>query len=86
VKINTRVHKVMDDGANPDHRAGPVPLREGVASTRVGLFGSVLVSYVILSFHHACGLAQGLRGARRVLRGCQLAQGRGKAGGEPYPQ
>jgi hypothetical protein len=64
VEINTWIHKVLDHGANLDPGAGPAPLREGVASTRVSLFGSVLATYVILSFHRARGLAQDLGGAR----------------------
>jgi hypothetical protein len=43
VEINTQIHKVLDHEPDPNPVAGPVPLREGVASTRVSLFGPVLV-------------------------------------------
>jgi hypothetical protein len=59
-EIITQIHKVLDLGANPNPRAGPAPLGEGVASTRVRIFGHVLMDYAILSIHCACGLAQGL--------------------------
>jgi hypothetical protein len=38
VGINIQIQKVLDHGANLNHRAAPAPLREGVASTRVSLF------------------------------------------------
>jgi hypothetical protein len=60
VEINTRIHKALDHGANPDLGAGPAPLQEGVASTRVNLFGPISAAYAILYFHLAHGLAQGL--------------------------
>jgi hypothetical protein len=56
-EINTQIHKVLDHGAHPNLEAGLAPLREGVANTRVSLFGSVSAAYAILSFHHAHGLA-----------------------------
>jgi hypothetical protein len=56
-EINTEIHKVLDHGAHPNPEAGLAPLREGVANTRVSLFGSVPTAYAILSFHHAHGLA-----------------------------
>ncbi len=37
VEINTQMRKVLDLGANPNSGAGPVPLQEGVASTRVSI-------------------------------------------------
>jgi hypothetical protein len=49
VEINTRV----DHGANLNTGAGPAPLREGVASTRVSLFGSILATCTISSSHRA---------------------------------
>jgi hypothetical protein len=38
----------------------------------VGLLGSALATYVILSFHCACGHVQGLRGAYSAPRGTNL--------------
>jgi hypothetical protein len=43
-EINTRVCKVLDNGVGLNPRDGPAPLRDGVASTRVSLFGSVFGS------------------------------------------
>jgi hypothetical protein len=40
-EINIRIHKVLDHEADLNPRAGPTPMREGVGSTRVSLFGSV---------------------------------------------
>jgi hypothetical protein len=56
----------MDHGANLNLRADPAPLREGVASTKVSLIGSVSVVCAILSSHRARDLAQGLGGACSV--------------------
>jgi hypothetical protein len=53
VEINTWIHQVLDLGANSNPGAGPIPLQEGVACTRVSMFGTILVSYAILSFQHA---------------------------------
>jgi hypothetical protein len=71
-EINARIHKVLDLGANPNPQASPSPLQEGVASTRVSMFGLLSTAYTILSFHHAHGLAQGLRSACRELRDASL--------------
>jgi hypothetical protein len=62
MEINTRIHKVLDLGANLNPGAGPAPLQEGVASTSVSMFRPISVSYMILSFHHAHNLKQGLGG------------------------
>jgi hypothetical protein len=66
------IHKVLDHGANLNPGAGPTPLREGVASTRVSLFGSILAAYAFLSFHRAHGLVQGLRGTHSTSQGVNL--------------
>jgi hypothetical protein len=42
-------------------------LQEGFANARVSMLGPVSVAYAILSFHHAHGLTQGLRGGRSEL-------------------
>jgi hypothetical protein len=33
VEVNTRMHKVLDHGDNPNPEVGPAPLQEGVTST-----------------------------------------------------
>jgi hypothetical protein len=38
VEISTWIHMVLSHGADPNPRAGPTPLKEGVDSTRVSLF------------------------------------------------
>jgi hypothetical protein len=74
MEINTQIHKVLDLGANPNPGAGPAPLQEGVASTRVSMFRPVLVSYMILSYHCAHSLMQGLRGARSEPQDANLPE------------
>jgi hypothetical protein len=59
-EVNSRIHKVLDLGADLNPGACPALLQEGVASARVSMLGSVSVAYAILSFHHAHGLTQGL--------------------------
>jgi hypothetical protein len=53
-EIKTQIHKVLDLGPDPNPGVSPAPLREGVASTRVSMFGPISVAYAILTFHHAC--------------------------------
>jgi hypothetical protein len=60
VEVNSRIHKVLDLGADLNPGAGPAPLQEGVASARVSMFGPISAAYTILSFHHTRDLAQGL--------------------------
>jgi hypothetical protein len=60
VEVNSQIHKVMDLGINPNPKASPAPLQEGVASARVSTIGPISTAYMILSFHCARGLAQGL--------------------------
>jgi hypothetical protein len=67
VEIDFRIHKVFDLGVDPNPRAGPAPLQEGFANATVSTPGPALVAYVILSFHHARSLAQGLSGGRDEL-------------------
>jgi hypothetical protein len=45
---------VLDLGANLNPRASPTPLREGVVSTRVGLFGSIMIAHADSFSHRAC--------------------------------
>jgi hypothetical protein len=52
-----RTSRPWTHGAILNLGAGLVPLREGVANTRVSLFGSVLVAYVISFSLCACDLA-----------------------------
>jgi hypothetical protein len=62
VEVNSRIHKVIDLGVNPNPEVGPTPLQEGFASARVSTLGPFLAAYVILSFHCTRNLVQGLRG------------------------
>jgi hypothetical protein len=74
VEINTWIHNVLDHGANLNIRASLAPLKEGVANTRVSLFGLVSMAYAILSFHHVHGLAQGLGAAHSEPWGANLCE------------
>jgi hypothetical protein len=56
VEINTQILMVLDHGVNLNPGAGPAPLREGVASTRVSLLGSIFVACTISFSHHTCNL------------------------------
>jgi hypothetical protein len=73
-EIISHVHKVLDHGANPNPRANPVPLQEGVVSIRVSLFEPISMAYTLLSFHHAHGLVQGLGGVCSELRSAKLPE------------
>jgi hypothetical protein len=66
-EVDSWIHKVMDFRVNPNPRAGPAPLQEGVASARVSMLGTVLAAYTVLSFHCTHGHAQGLGGGRGKL-------------------
>jgi hypothetical protein len=59
-EIDTRIHKVLDLGVNPNPGAGPGPLQRGIASVKVSTLGPVLVAFAILSFHCAHDSTQGL--------------------------
>jgi hypothetical protein len=60
-EINTQIHMVLDHRADLNPEAGPVPLREGVDSTRVSPFGSFfLVVCAISSSHYSRVVAHGL--------------------------
>jgi hypothetical protein len=48
-EIDTQIHMVLDHKANPNPGASPTTMREGVVSTRVSLFGYVLVGYAIVT-------------------------------------
>jgi hypothetical protein len=74
VEINTQMRKILDLGANPNSGAGPVPLQEGVASTKVSMFGPILAAYAILSFNHTHSLAHYLRGAHSKSQGANLPE------------
>jgi hypothetical protein len=62
--VEARIHKVLDLRVNPNSGAGPVPLRRGISCIRVSKSGPILAAFVILSFHYARDLAQGLGGDR----------------------
>jgi hypothetical protein len=71
-EVNTQIHRVLDLGADPNPKAGPAPLHEKVASTRVIMFGPISVAYMILSFDRAYGFALGLEGICSELRNANL--------------
>jgi hypothetical protein len=56
-EISTRILKVSDHGTNLKPGSGHAPLREGVASPRVSLFGFVLAACAISSSRHTSDLA-----------------------------
>jgi hypothetical protein len=58
VEVDSRVHKVLDLGVNPNPGAGPTPLQGGVASARVSTLDLVLLAFTILSFHCAAALCR----------------------------
>jgi hypothetical protein len=78
VNINTRIHKVLDHGADLNLGADPVPLGEGVASTRVSLFGSVFGSLHDFISHCARDFMQGLGYAHSVMRSVNLPENTAK--------
>jgi hypothetical protein len=68
VEVHSWIHKVLDLGVNLNPRAGPTPLQGGVASDRVSTLGPISVAFMILSFHCARDLMQGLGGGRSEPR------------------
>jgi hypothetical protein len=73
-KINTRIHKVPDHGVDLNPGADPIPLGEGVTSTRVSLFGSVFGSLHNFISHCARDFMQGLGYTRSTLRGVNMPE------------
>jgi hypothetical protein len=67
VEVDAQIHKILDLEVKPNPRAGPAPHQGGVASVGVSTLGLVLAAFMILSFHHARDLAQGLRDKRGEL-------------------
>jgi hypothetical protein len=64
VKVDTRIHKVLDLGVSPNPRVGAIPLSRGIASARVGMLDPVLAIFTILSFHGTSNFARGHGGSR----------------------
>jgi hypothetical protein len=64
VKVDTRIHKVLDLGVSPNPRVGAIPLSRGIASARVGMLDPVLAVFTILSFHGTSNFARGHGGSR----------------------
>jgi hypothetical protein len=62
VEVEARIHKVLALGVIPTTGAGPIPLRRGIASVRISTLDPIFVAFMILSFHYACDLVQGLGG------------------------
>jgi hypothetical protein len=69
-----RSSKPWTHGANFNPEASLAPLREGVASTRVSLFGSILAAFTISFSHCACDLVYGLESAHGMPQGISLLQ------------
>jgi hypothetical protein len=67
-EVEARIHKVLDLRVNPNSGVGLVPLRRGISCIRVSKSSPILAAFVILSFHYARDLAQGL-GAVAVSHG-----------------
>jgi hypothetical protein len=68
VEGEARIHKVLDLAVSLTLSAGPVPLRRGINSVRVSTLGPISTVFLILSFHCACDLVQGLGGGRGETR------------------
>jgi hypothetical protein len=62
VEVEARIHKVLALGVIPTTGAGPIPLRRGIASVRISTLDPIFMAFMILSFHYACDLVQGLGG------------------------
>jgi hypothetical protein len=60
VELFAWIHNVMDLDDNPNPRVGPAPLPGGVASARVSTLDPISAAFMILYFHYACDLVQGL--------------------------
>jgi hypothetical protein len=71
-EINTQILKVLDHGADLNLGVSPAPLRGGVASTMVSLFGPILVVRVISFSHHTCDFVEDLGAAHNAPRGVSL--------------
>jgi hypothetical protein len=61
-KVEEWIHNVLDLGVNLNPGPGPVPPWRGIASVSVSTSGPILAAFVIISFHCAHNLAQGLGG------------------------
>jgi hypothetical protein len=84
--INTRIYKVLDYGAGPNPMASPIPLGEGVDSTRVSPFSFTFGSMCNL-IHSSCLCTfAGSRVCSQCATGGHLTRGRGEAGSEPCPR
>jgi hypothetical protein len=62
--VEAQIHKVLDLGVISIPGASPVPLRRGIASVGVSTPSPIPVTLMILSFHCAHDLVQGLWGGR----------------------
>jgi hypothetical protein len=61
-EMEARIHKVLDLRVNMNPGPGPVALWRGIASVRVGTLGPISTTFMIIFFHYARDLAQGLGG------------------------
>jgi hypothetical protein len=86
-EINTWILKVLNHGANLNLGAGPTPLREGVASSRVSLFTWICFDSLRDFISSSCLLpCVGTWGCPHRVTVRQIAQGRVEEGGKPRPQ
>jgi hypothetical protein len=60
VEVKARICKVLDSVVTLSPDAVPDPLQRGIASVRVSILGPIPVAFMILSFHCARDLVQGL--------------------------
>jgi hypothetical protein len=72
VQVEARIRKVLDSAATPSPGTGPDPIRRGVASVRLSTLESIATDFMILSFHYAHDLVQGLVCGRNESRGTDL--------------
>jgi hypothetical protein len=63
-EMEARIRKVLDLRVNMNPSPGPVPLWRGIPSVRVGTLGPISTTFMIIFFHYAHDLAQGLGGGR----------------------
>jgi hypothetical protein len=61
VEVEAQICMVLDFVVIPSPSAGLDPLRRGITSVRASTLGPVYAAFMILSFHCAHDLAQGLR-------------------------
>jgi hypothetical protein len=71
-EVEARMHKALDLRVILIPSVDPIPIRRGITSARVSTLGPISVAFMILSFHCAHDLAQGLGGSRGESRDADL--------------